>query len=48
MNAHDHVFHSDGWWYCIVDGRVFGAWVSRAIALAGMKVEQRRAERRRK
>jgi len=45
MRKSDHVFEtSEGWW-CQVDGRIFGCWISRAIALAGMAVEQRRASR---
>lgn len=40
------IIERDGWFYCVVDGREFGAWRSRAEALAGYEVERQRAERR--
>lgn len=42
----DRVFQLRDGWYCMVDGRTFGTWVSRAIAVAGMRVEQRRLAKR--
>jgi hypothetical protein len=42
----DQVFFLKDGFYCLVDGRVFGTWETKAIAEAGMEVEQRRAARR--
>lgn len=42
----DHVFQTRAEWFCIVNGRTFGAWACREYALAGMKTEQRRAASR--
>jgi hypothetical protein len=36
---------ADGW-YCMVNGQLHGAWACREYALAGLQVEQRRAEQR--
>lgn len=41
------VFESEGYWYCSVGGRIFGAWICREYALAGLQVELRRYERNR-
>ena len=43
----DHILKiSDCEYYAVVDGVEHGAWISRALALGGMKVEQlRKAER---
>ena len=44
----DQVFSlREGEFLCMVDGTVFGAWDTAAIAEAGMQVEQRRAISRR-
>lgn len=40
------IIERDEGFYCVVDGEEFGAWRSRAEALAGYEVEKRRAERR--
>lgn len=37
------VIERDDGFYCVVNGREFGAWRSRAEALAGYEVERRRA-----
>jgi hypothetical protein len=42
----DQVFALRDGFYCIVDGRVFGAWDTLALAKGGMAVEQRRAATR--
>jgi hypothetical protein len=42
----DRVFRNGDGWDCIVNGRVFGTWATKAIAKAGMEVEQRRARAR--
>jgi hypothetical protein len=42
----DRVFAMGGAYWCIVDGRTYGAWDCREYALAGMQVEQRRAAER--
>ena len=44
----DRVMQVGELWYCVVNGQAFGGWVSRALAEAGMKVEQSRALRREK
>lgn len=41
----DQVFQDRDGWKCIVNGKIFGIWARREYALAGMKTEQRRAER---
>lgn len=41
--AADHVFEKPEGWYATVNGNVYGYWRSRAEAIAGMEVEQRRA-----
>jgi len=38
----DRVFQLRDGWYCAVDGKTYGTWMSKAIAKAGMQVEQRR------
>ena len=39
----DHILKvKEGEYYAVVDGVAHGAWVTRAIALGGMKVEQLR------
>lgn len=44
-NTLDSVFRDrDGWW-CIVNGRRFGAWACKEHAVAGFEVEQRRLKR---
>jgi hypothetical protein len=43
----DRVFAMGGVYWCIVDGRVYGAWDCKEYARAGMQVEQRRAAERR-
>jgi hypothetical protein len=42
----DQVFALKDGFYCIVDGEIYGTWETRAIAEAGMQVEQRRTEAR--
>lgn len=42
----DRVFHLKDGWYCMVNGQTFGTWATKAIAKAGMEVEQRRAAKR--
>jgi len=42
----DHVFQLHDGWYCIVGGKVFGAWECRGYAVAGLKTEQRRRLKR--
>jgi hypothetical protein len=44
----DRVFRDkeSGMWRCIVNGKVYGDWSDRAIAKAGMRVEQQRATAR--
>lgn len=42
----DHVFEKPEGWYAAVNGNVYGTWRSRAEALGGMEVEQRRAATR--
>ncbi len=43
----DRVFSRQGIWYCVVKGKVFGAWPDRGAALAGIQTEMRRAARHR-
>lgn len=45
--SHDEVYRLHEGWYCIVDGREYGPWLNKGLALAGMATEQRRAEKRR-
>ena len=45
-NDPDHVFQRAGWWYVMVDYKVHGAWRSKAEAIGGLQVEQRRAAKR--
>ena len=40
--AKDKVIEKDDGWYCVVGGREHGSWRSRAEAVGGMQVEQRR------
>jgi len=42
----DQVFFLKDGFYCLVDGCVFGMWETKAIAEAGMEVEQHRAAKR--
>lgn len=42
----DQVFALRDGFYCIVDGRTYGTWDTKAIAEAGMQVERRRADAR--
>jgi len=38
----DRVFETSEGWCCTVGGETHGTWMSKAIAKAGMQVEQRR------
>ncbi len=42
----DQVYAMRDGFYCIVSGRTFGPWPFHQYAVAGMRTEQRRAERR--
>lgn len=43
----DIVFRREGVWFCLVNGKTYGAWACKEYAIAGMKVEQRRATQQR-
>lgn len=45
--SNDHVYRLPEGWFCLVDGRQFGPWLLKGYAEAGIKTEQRRAEKRR-
>lgn len=42
----DHIFERPEGWYCRVNGQMSGPWMCREYAVAGMQVEQRRADRK--
>jgi hypothetical protein len=44
--SRDRIFETADGWYCVVNGMVHGTWANRALAVAGMKVEQARARER--
>lgn len=46
--SNDSVYEAKDGWYCTVDGREYGSWINKGAAKAGMLVEQRRAENRRR
>jgi hypothetical protein len=41
----DRVFQTDDGWFCAVNGKTYGSWATRSIALAGMQVEQARVKK---
>jgi hypothetical protein len=46
MAERDRIVETEDGWCCIVNGQSFGTWMTRALAKAGMEVEQRRAAER--
>lgn len=46
MKTKDRVFRLFDGFYCFVAGRTFGPWPMAQYAKAGLRVEQRRAARR--
>ena len=42
----DRVIERPEGFYCVVNGREFGAWATEAMARGGMQVEQRRVQQR--